>query len=133
VRTNRIFGYDTAREMLNVHLYFVKLFGCHVAGNDIPIDTTRFASAILQGKAHPNIYLRFGCAPMFAGQPMTGISDMWITPTTEAAPCTFATWFYYVDGVAINVMYAVDGEKRQGLVGAWHPRIGTNRLAISDV
>jgi hypothetical protein len=31
VRCNRIFGYLTKREMLNVHLFFVKLFGCMLA------------------------------------------------------------------------------------------------------
>ena len=29
--------------MLKVHLYFVKLFGCHIAGNGIPLDITGFA------------------------------------------------------------------------------------------
>src|SRR4051812_28215683 len=38
IRVNRIFPYDTHREMLKVHLYFVKVFGCHIAGNNIPID-----------------------------------------------------------------------------------------------
>jgi hypothetical protein len=29
-------------------------------------------------------------------------------------------------------MYAEPGEKRQGLVGAWHPRQGATRLTISE-
>jgi hypothetical protein len=47
---NRIFGADRVREMLNVHLYFVKLFGCHIAGNNILIDITGFSDAIMHGK-----------------------------------------------------------------------------------
>lgn len=132
VRTNRIFRDDTAREMLNVHLYFVKLFGCHVAGNDIPIDITGFASAIINKKAHPCVFLKFGCGRMFAGKPMTGMSDMWLAPAAPGRSSTFATWFYNIEGVGINVMFAVDGEKRQGLVGAWHPRQGTTRLTMAD-
>ena len=57
---NRIFGADRVREMLNVHLYFVKLFGCHIAGNNIPIDITGFSDAIMHGKLHPRVYLKFG-------------------------------------------------------------------------
>ena len=57
----RIFGTDRVQEMLNVHLYFVKLFGCHIAGNNIPIDITDFADAIMTGKPHPYVYLNFGC------------------------------------------------------------------------
>ena len=132
VRTNQILRCDTAREMLNVHLYFVKLFGCHIAGNGIPLDITGFADAIMNEKAHPCVYLKFGCGRMFAGKPMTGMSDMWLTPAPPGGTSTFATWFYDVETVGINVMFAVAGEKRQGLVGAWHPRQGTTRLTMAD-
>jgi hypothetical protein len=27
-------------------------------------------------------------------------------------------------------MYALDGEDRQGLVGAWNPKLGTTRLLM---
>jgi len=132
VRTNRIFPFGTAGEMLKVHLYFVKLFGCHISGNNIPLDITRFSDAITYGKAHPNVYLRFGCGMTFAGKPMTGMSDMWLTPAPPGGSSSFATWFYYVDGLGINVMFATDGERRDGLIGAWHPRHGTTRLTIAD-
>jgi hypothetical protein len=132
VRTNRIFRYETAREMLKVHLYFVKLFGCHIAGNGIPLDITGFADAIMNEKAHSCVYLKFGCGRMFAGMPMTGMSDMWLTPAPPGGTSTFATWFYDVETVGINVMFAVAGERRQGLVGAWHPRHGTTKLTMAD-
>lgn len=132
VRTNRIFRYDTAREMLNVHLYFVKLFGCHIAGNDIPLDIASFADAIMNEKAHPCVYLKFGCGRMFAGKPMTGMSDMWLTPAPPGGTSTFATWFYDVETVGINVMFAVAEERRQGLVGAWHPGHSTTKLTMAD-
>jgi hypothetical protein len=132
VRTNRIFPYGTAREMVNVHLYFVKLFGCHIAGNNIPLDIAGFSDAIMRGKPHPNVYLRFGCGMTFAGKPMTGMSDMWLAPVAGNAMSTFATWFYCVGGFGVNAMFAADGEKRDGLIGAWHPRHGTTRLTIAD-
>lgn len=130
VRTNRIFEYDTAREMLNVHLYFVKLFGCHIVGNDIPLDTASFADAIMNETAHPCVYLKFGCAPRFAGT--AGMSDIWLASPPVSGTSRFATWFYDVESVSINVTFAVAGEKREGLVGAWHPRHGTTRLTMAD-
>ena len=69
---------------------------------------------------------------MFAGEPMTGMSDMWLAPSPPGQSSTFATWFYYIDTVGINVMFAADCERRQGLVGAWHPRQGTTRLTKAD-
>jgi hypothetical protein len=132
VRTNRIFQYDTAREMLNVHLYFVKIFGCHIIGSNIAIDISSFANSIMKRKADPNVYLKFGLGPMFGGNPMTGMSDLWLAGSPPGFPSRFANWFYYVGGIGISVMFAAAGEKRQGLVGAWHPRQGTNKITIAD-
>jgi hypothetical protein len=132
VWTNRIFGANHACEMLNMHLYFVKLFGCHIAGNNIPIDVTGFANAIMQGKAHPCVYLKFGCGRTFAGKPLVGMTDMWLAPPTPGGWSTFATWFYDIEIVGVNVMFAVPGERRQGLIRAWHPRQGTTRLTMAD-
>jgi hypothetical protein len=47
VRTNRIFRRHSRREMNNVHLYFLKLFGCmlceaEATGHNVPIDIAQF-------------------------------------------------------------------------------------------
>ncbi len=132
VRTNRVFPYDTAREMLNVHLYFVKLFGCHIVGNDIPIDVDGFANSIMKGKAHPNVYLKFGCGKIFAGKPMMGMSNMELALALPDKSCAFATWTYYIGVVGVSVMFAIDQKQWQGSVGAWHPRQGTTKLTMAD-
>ena len=38
----------------------------------------------------------------------------------------FATWFYNVGDLAVNVMYALPGEQRQGLEVAWQPPHGSS-------
>jgi len=128
----RIFGANRGRETLNVHLYFVKLFGCHVAGNNIPIDVRGFSDAIMQGKPHPRVYLNFGCGRTFDGKPLVGMTDMWLARPPLGGSSRFATWFYDIGVVGINVMYAEPGERRQGMVGAWHPRQGATRLTMAD-
>ncbi len=47
VRCNRIFRHDTRREMTNVHLYFLKLFGCMLCevAPRVPIDIAPFSDA----------------------------------------------------------------------------------------
>jgi hypothetical protein len=52
VRANRIFPHNTRKEMTNVHLYFLKLFGCMISeakanGHDVPIDIAPFSQAIM--------------------------------------------------------------------------------------
>lgn len=127
VRVSRLVPYSTRRTLLDVHLYFVKLFGCHIRENSIPLDLTTFAAAILNGRAHPKVYLRF-CHRETGGLPTSvGMTDIW---TDQGAPCAFATWFYEIDNLAINVMFAEPGEQREGLVGAWHPRLGTTKVQV---
>jgi hypothetical protein len=126
LRTNRIFTYKTSEFMRNVHLYFVKVFGCHINSLGIPIDLDLFSKSILNNIHHPDIYLRFGCKSEVDS---AGLTDVWTAQVNGT--CSFATWFYEVGQLRVNVMYAVDGEKRDGLLGAWHPRLGTNKLIMS--
>ena len=129
IRPNRIFFYDTARAMLRVHLYFIKVFGCQILEGKIPIDIAPFSNAILQERPHPNVYLAFGPTPAPAIARMAGGSDVVIAMLKDQ--CAFATWFYEVGNLSVNIMYAIDGEKRDGLVNAWHPHFGHKRLAMA--
>lgn len=134
VRTNRIFPYDTCRAMRHVQLYLVKLFGCMIVEGKVKgIDISSFAHAILNDRIHPNVYAAFGPAPR------GGIEDKVIASgsdlQTAALPdgrCAYAVWIHHVGRLWVRVMYALDGEDRQGLVGAWNPRFGTNRLKLEE-
>jgi hypothetical protein len=131
VGLSRLIPHETRRTLLHVHLYFVKLFGCHIREADIPLDLAPFAAAILSGRPHATVYLRF-CRRTFEGLPVSvGMTDIW-TVVDPAGKCVFASWFYEIDNLAVNVMFAERGQHRDGLVGAWHPRLGTTRLRIFD-
>ena len=127
LRFNRIFPHDTRREMCNVHLYFVKVFGCQIADGDIPIDIAPFARAILEEKPHPNLYLSFG---RMAALPtsIAGASD--VHAELLNGQVAFTSWFYQIDDLSVNVMFAVPGEQRQGLANAWHPSLDAKRLTF---
>ena len=127
-RANTVFPYDTARQMLFIHLYFVKLFGCHIEAFGMSLDIKGFSSAILNNSAHPNVYLKF----VVNEDKLVGSSDVWLSVPLTDGLSSFATWYYWLDKLGVNVMFALASERRQGLHGAWHPRCGTNRLAIGD-
>ena len=44
---------------------------------------------------------------------------------------TYACWFHGLGDLTVLVTFALPGEPRQGMVDAWHPRMG-NRLKIGD-
>lgn len=126
-RANWLFPYDTRRAIRSVHLYFTKLFGCLIVEGGIPIDTTPLADAIMSGLPYPHLYLAFGQLAM----PVETVGGSDIATVEMDGKVAFATWFYNVGDLAVNVMYALPGEQRQGLDVAWHPRMGAQRLRFT--
>lgn len=127
-RANWLFPYDTRGHMLYLHIYFVKLFGCQVVEGRMPIDIAPFSKAILEGRPHPNLFLAFGHLPNMPVM-VAGGSD--IQADLLNGQVAFASWLYQVGDLCVNVLYAVLGERRQGLNVAWHPYMGCQRLPFT--
>lgn len=130
VRADEIFGEEANLKLLNVHLYFLKLFGCRIISDNVPIDVRKFSYAILHGEAHPQIYLKFGYIQMPPGKRQAGISKINAHNKLDGT-CVFAFWLYGTGSLAVNVMFAMDGTQNQLLHGAWHPRLNTSDLTIA--
>ncbi|MGH6636521.1 MAG: hypothetical protein ACRED0_10465 [Gammaproteobacteria bacterium] len=123
VRLDRAFPGKVSKSMLDVHLFFLKLFGCLIIENKIPIEIGRFSQSILQGVPHPKV-----CLALWTGLHHPSIKHVGCSPVETAqlaGRVAYASWFYVVDKVAVNIMYAEPREHRKGLVHAWHPsRVG---------
>lgn len=130
-RATTAFPYDTGRHLLRVHLFFVKLFGCHIAETGVNIDLTEFSASILQGRAHPHVYLQVGRAPSLAGNQTVGMSNL-CAAMDSAGRCGFAVWDYYVGPVAVTVIFAPNGGPPPMAGQAWHPQNGTSRFKVID-
>lgn len=126
-RANWLFAYDTRQYMRQVHLYFVKLFGCLVVEGNIPIDVQPIAEALINGRPHPNIYLAFGTLPL----PVVAAGGTDVHTVICNGQVTCASWLYHVGDLAVNVMFALPGEQRDGLKVAWHPRMDSKRIPFS--
>jgi hypothetical protein len=130
VRASKVFPYDTTRDMLNVHLYFAKAFGCTIAMEKAPLDIVPFAKAIMTGTPHPEFYLNFGLA---AGPtvPLVQASPIRIFKNPDGT-LVHATWFYNVDRLVIEgrIVPGALSQKVAARQDAWHPRLGTNCLKI---
>lgn len=125
IRFNRIFPYKTKLHMLRVHLYFVKLFGCQIIDNNIPIDIEPFSSALVEAKPHEDLYISFGKSLGFP-QCYAEISDIHLEKLNGKV--AFASLLYRIGDLSVMVMYAQKGEKRQGLEHAWHPNGSLKRI-----
>lgn len=130
VRAVRVFPWSVEQEMIHVHLFFVKLFGCLVTEDDWPIELRSFAQALTSRKPHPNVYLKFGQWTDGDGLGSKSVG-LWRLPARDLGSFDFIPWFYTVGPISVNVMLSQGLQAREGLVGAWHPRTGTYRLRIA--
>lgn len=131
VRANKIFPYDTQRCMIDVHLFFLKLFGCILCeaeanGNDVPIDVAPFSKAIIDGRPHPEVHLQFGKCDGAIGR-----SDLICRKTDHGG--MLASWLYELDSIAVSVIFAQAGHW-QNRPDLWHPlsTLSSKRFLIAD-
>jgi hypothetical protein len=131
VRANGLFHHDTRRQMINVHLFFLKLFGCMLceakaSGYDVPIDIMPFSEAIMTSRPHSEVHLQFGKCDGTVGR-----SNLHCWETEHG--CVLAGWLYQLDSIAVSVLFAQAGlwEHRPDL---WHPQSHTSskRFQIAD-
>jgi len=117
--------------MVNVHLFFLKLFGCMLAeakanGHDVPIDMAPFSRAIMEGCAHPEVHLQFGRCDGTIGR--TNL-HVWATENGGV----LGGWLYQLDTIAVSVLY-VQASRFEHRVDVWHPDSRTNskRFRVAD-
>lgn len=122
VRLNHLFRYRSREQAVQLHLYFVKLFGCMVCEGNIPISLEGLSDAISGGKPHPGVFVAIGpMAPTLGGDAHSaGLSDFRCDFYANGQPA-FAAWFMHFGAARIQVMLAAGGEHREGLTDAWHP------------
>jgi len=131
MRANRIFPYDTRREMMNVHLFFLKLFGCMLCeakanGYDLPIDIAPFSQAIMSGRAHPEVHLQFG-----KHDGPVGRSNLYCGTAQNGGVLAF--WLYELVTIAVSVHFVQSG-KFEHRTDLWQPNshASSKRFQIAD-
>lgn len=128
LRLNRVFPGGVRKSMLSVHLFFVKLFGCRIVEHNIPIKIGQFSKSIMVNVPHPKVWLAFSSGLHHPSIKHAGYTQ--IVTDQSSGHINFASWFYVIDKVAVNVMYSEPGEHRKGLVHAWHPSCVGKRIHV---
>ncbi|QOZ24094.1 hypothetical protein XH93_11290 [Bradyrhizobium sp. CCBAU 51753] len=133
IRCDSIFPHCTKREMLNVHLFFLKLTGCMLAeakanGHEVPIALDPFSTAIMSGRPHVEVHLQFG-----RNDGIVGRSNLHVWKT-DPGGSILGAWLYDLGTIAVSVLYMQAGrfEHRRDI---WHPHSWTRRkrFQIADV
>lgn len=131
IRNNKTFPYKTTQEMLNVHLFFVKLFGCRIVSEKIPIDIESFSSSIINCKAHPYVFLKFGVFSSNYTSSIVGMSEINKSEIQSINELSIFHWYHRLDNLTVHVMFSSHNEWNL-LMDSWHPSHSTNNLKICN-
>lgn len=132
VNLEKVFKRPAKDALLEVHLYFVKLFGCRIVEYKIPIDSRPFADALLHRRAHPNVYIAIGPSPIWrkTGTRFAGISE--VNAIRVGGHITHALWQYDVGSITVCVIYAEPGHPEPVVMArAWHPNTASKFIRMN--
>ncbi len=109
----------TRKLALNIHLYFVKLFGCRIAENYVPIDINKFSNCILNAQAHDEVTLVVFETPATTRLTVAGLTE--IHTQNVGAITEKAAWIYTIGPASIRIGYHAKSSSRLAWPHAWHP------------
>jgi hypothetical protein len=129
---SKAFPGGTRKAALDVHLYFVKLFGCKLNADNVPIDIAPFSAALLNGTAHPEVSLFVAHSRVADGIILSYDSEVH-TLRDQEGELHSALWMYLIHPVAIKVSYVKAGTPVLRPPGQlWHPSSPGKVVRLSD-
>jgi hypothetical protein len=126
---SKIFPGSTRKSFLDVHLYFVKLFGCKIIEDGVPIDISGFSHCLQQRVAHSDIYIAIGNRPGVVKHKYAAITP--IESVDQGEKSVLAAWLYIVDNIAVNVIYSIIPGNEEVLRNTWHPSTANRILRFA--
>lgn len=118
VNLSKIFPGAVKTSMLNVHLFFVKAFGCKVVESGAPLPVEEFSKALIDGKAYNCIHI--GLGKNFTKSSINHAGQTEIHAVNEGNESVFASWIYVVDKIAVNVIYADKYKNPNVMKNTWN-------------
>lgn len=118
------------RATLDVHLFFVKLFGCKVVEGGVPIPLEQFRRALLDRTPHPEVALFITGNADRSGTVIMGDSEVH-TMTNRDGEMHGAVWQYLSDPFAIKVAYIKAGAALAVPGHRWHPDTASKIVRFS--
>jgi hypothetical protein len=120
----------TREAALEVHLFFVKLFGCKIIESGTRIDLNGFSQALLDRKAHPDVCLQVVDATHRAPAIAAQDTDVYTTHN-QRRELDGATWGYRIHPVGIKVHWIRRGAPLRVSGYAWHPSTSGKIVRLS--
>jgi hypothetical protein len=119
-KLHKAFPGNVKKRSLFFHLYFVKLFGCRIVDENMPIDISEFSKCVKEGIPHKTVYLTFNCRTLNSSKAFyAGPSE--VHGNEYDGKCEMATWYYTLGELDIQISWFLK-EPIRNVPKAWHPK-----------
>lgn len=115
--------------VVDVQLYFVKLFGCIVSDASVPINISSFSNSIMLDRPHESVYLMFALVDEIEGGYKTVyVSDIRWYGSEEAVD--YLAWQYSIGELVVFVIYDPKNLENSSIRNSLylHPRNHNGRI-----
>jgi hypothetical protein len=128
----RPFPGKTLAATLDVHLFFVKLFGCKIFEDAIPIDLAPFSTSLLNRTHHPDVNLVLcDVSARRIDAVLMKDSDVHLMHERKTRELHGATWMYLANPFAIKCGWVKPGALLSLPGHVWHPSTPTRKVKLS--
>jgi hypothetical protein len=127
---SKAFPGGTRAAALNVHLYFVKVFGCKLVEDKIKVELGPFSRALMEGAAHPEVSLLIADDPVGEGKILFFESEVH-TMAERSGELHGALWMYNLSPIAIKVAHIKTGARLNAPGHPWHPNKPSKVVKLS--
>ncbi|GIB63465.1 hypothetical protein VCSRO93_3604 [Vibrio cholerae] len=109
VDLKKVFPSSVYQSVINVQLFFAKLFGCKAIESGLGVDLTCTASSIVNNDVHPNIYLKFRHSDNGKSASYCAVSDFEVFHDKHGR-LIYAHFYYTVGEYTVDVLYSENVE-----------------------
>jgi len=129
VRLEKVYSKDIYKHALDIHLFFVKLFGCRIIEFSVPIDIQPFSDSILNSKPNPYVFLIFKKA---IGSKLQTAAVSAIHVENTGNRVNVAGWIYTVGDLNVEILYNPNGANNSFLKNSFHPHCRHKYVEFQD-
>lgn len=126
IKLHQAFPQNRQRQMLNVHLYFCKIFGAKVIEAGSPFSADSFADAIMTNTPNRHFYLKI------MPDNLVGGSNLDLCRRAHDGLVALAAYRYAVAPFSIACIYALPVRDCPPLRGAWHPSQKAIKIQVTS-
>ena len=128
INLNEVFSCNIKQKMIDVQLFFIKLFGCKIVESGEIFYLEDLAEAIMSGDEHPNVYISFRDSHKTN---YTASSNIECSRDDEDN-IDYLHWFYTIGSFSVDVIYSKDISDID-LNGAKKPSEMSTFIALSEL